>query len=759
MTSDPTIPEGTEPSSAASAPTDGTIPPLRIRALRLIGPHREYNVDFTDESGVARQLSIIAGEISTGKTSILQFIDYCLGASEHPEHDEIVRNVRTARLSIEVREVDQATVGSIDPTGGEGETAHDQASAESQVADASDETANAMVTRYIIERPVGAVSKHGWLLRGDLDDTSDEPAEQLSLDPADPGSLSQFLLRACGLGGLRVKQAPTQAESATSILSFRDVKPLWFLTNRRMDNGDLVLENTPAKTLKLRQVVDYFFGVNDEESSAIAAQIDQLRKDLRASTAAVEALRKFLSDAGISDLATIDGEADRARVELAAARAELTSATSRLAARTDFADGLRVAYRQASDNARQTEVQLRDRQTLLRRLDPLRSQYADDLRKLEMLEESQLLFDPLSLTVCPACQHPFDEQLAIVDGHCSLCRLPFDEAHDHSDAPADAPPEPADDATNGDDDGFSVAREQRSVKRRLSQLKDFIADVTTEARELEVRLADDQLRVTTAQAAIDEATSATLAPFITERDTIAARAAASSARVDELGKVRRMLLQLQQRENHVVQTRSQLNQAVKRQRALEQSRQSRDEMIGELGRRFESTLADLGFPKLDQAMLRRNLVPVVRQRVYDRVGSSGAMTLIALAWQLSLYEETVEHGTGHPGFLLIDSPQKNLRRGSARSTQVTSEEGDDGVGAAIVANSERIVDRIYAHIQEWLAEHPEGQIIIVDNEPPERATEDVVVEYSADPSDPPYGLIDNEDGRVASDPEPPSQQS
>ncbi len=40
------------------------------------------------------------------------------------------------------------------------------------------------------------------------------------------------------------------------------------------------------------------------------------------------------------------------------------------------------------------------------------------------------------------------------------------------------------------------------------------------------------------------------------------------------------------------------------------------------------------------------------------------MTLVALAWQLTIFEEAVESGVGHPGFLLIDSPQKNLRRGS-----------------------------------------------------------------------------------------------
>jgi len=123
---------------------------------------------------------------------------------------------------------------------------------------------------------------------------------------------------------------------------------------------------------------------------------------------------------------------------------------------------------------------------------------------------------------------------------------------------------------------------------------------------------------------------------------------------------------------------------------------------------------------------------------------------------LALFEEAIESGEGHPGFLLIDSPQKNLRRGSLTQpgTEIASRDDkraedtpDGGDDDAIAASSSTIVDRIYVHLSTWLAEHPEAQIIMVDNEPPARAADDVVVEYSADPSNPPYGLIDDEDGR------------
>lgn len=724
--------EGERPGSERpESSVPASLPPLRIRGLRLIGARRNYTIDFTDDEHVARQFAVIAGEISTGKTSILELIDYCLGAKDYPDHEEIIANVRAAHLSIEVREA----VG--DPAEGDGQ---------------DDSPAVYRAVRYIIERPIGSVSKVAWLFQGDLNEIPDLPRRRLSLDPAEPDSLSQFLLGVCGLGGLRVKSAPTQEESSTSILSFRDVMPLWFLTNRRMDNADLVLEKQPPKLLKIRQVVDYFFGVGDEESSEVAEQIESLRNDIRTAEAGIKALRSFLDDAGFGDLESLDEESDRERVQLAEARAELTNASARLTASTAFASQLRDEFGRATAVTRRTEAELRDRQTLLRRLDPLRSQYADDLRKLEMLEESQQLFGSLAVVTCPACFSVLDGPPSVLNGHCSLCHSDLTGASaanadgDEVEGTLEA------DSADGEEPGsaeFSVAREQRSVRRRLEQLKDFIGDVAAEVRQLEDQLEGEQQQVVAAQRALDEATSQTIAPFISERDAIAARVASNGARLDELSRRRRMLQQLAQRENALSQARAGLKQALARQRELEQTRRPRDEMVERLGRRFAATLAALGYPKLDNAYLRKDLIPVVRGKVYHRAGSSGAMTLVALAWQLTIFGEALEAGQGHPGFLLIDSPQKNLRRGSLPQSVVDgSNAGDDGGDDdEIAARSTTIVDRIYEHLKTWLSQHPEAQIIMVDNEPPARAADDVVVEYSADPEKPPYGLIDDEDGR------------
>jgi len=77
---------------------------IRVVRLRLSGVDRNYEVDFRDgrPEGWPRSLSVIAGAFSTGKSSILEFIAYCLGGRNHPQHPEILRRVRSALLEVDL---------------------------------------------------------------------------------------------------------------------------------------------------------------------------------------------------------------------------------------------------------------------------------------------------------------------------------------------------------------------------------------------------------------------------------------------------------------------------------------------------------------------------------------------------------------------------------------------------------------------------------------------------------------------------------
>ena len=69
---------------------------IRINRLVVKGVKKDYQVTFR------KSLNIIAGEISTGKTSILELIDYCFGKKESPGSPELLKKGTAALLEIEI---------------------------------------------------------------------------------------------------------------------------------------------------------------------------------------------------------------------------------------------------------------------------------------------------------------------------------------------------------------------------------------------------------------------------------------------------------------------------------------------------------------------------------------------------------------------------------------------------------------------------------------------------------------------------------
>jgi hypothetical protein len=218
-------------------------------------------------------------------------------------------------------------------------------------------------------------------------------------------------------------------------------------------------------------------------------------------------VREFLIDTGVRSEDDLRDAASRARGRRSLAAERLAETTAQLSASTAFAATTRAAYNTAAQTARELSGRIRERDTFLGRLSTLRAQYADDLHKVELLAESQQLFDALSVTVCPACQNPLPAQVTIADGDCTLCHQPV---------AASVPP--IDDSTsNGSVD---LSRERRNLRKLLRGLNTLTDEVAAEAAELDASLQSTQTALTHAQADLDASTATTVAPFITERDQL-----------------------------------------------------------------------------------------------------------------------------------------------------------------------------------------------------------------------------------------------
>jgi hypothetical protein len=657
------------------------LPGIRIRRLRLVGMERSYDVDFTAEQRV-RNLSVIAGAFSSGKTAVLEFIAYGLGAKRHPRHQEVLRRVRSCLLEVELS----------------GEP-------------------------HVIERSVGEPSKVAFVRRGTLDSRPTSRAESRPIDPPGaPESLSSILLSHCKLEGVQLREAPTNSESRTDPLNFRDLMWLAFLPNERVADKNFLFENDYMRKHKLRQVLDVAFGVHDDRAVELGQRIQELDGRLNRAKAELAAARTFVVEQAPTAL---DGEPTPAVHEhdLADITSQLTELDRRAQAGTEFAAQLRHQHKEAAQTSHRAAAVLRDCETQLQRLMPLRAQYADDLLKLGMLGEAQQIFDPLSVTTCPACLNRLSAPPTADNGRCSLCR------HELTAAEGTLVLGAADTGSQAGDNRVDVAAETRSTKARLKE-------ITTYIDELGASLAALKLRAE--EAAVQEEEAARRAG---RRDVALCLTVPRRPRRPP-SKARQVLRQLEQAER-AVKLREGLAKradAVERHEAqiarlreelarLGDASHDRDRVIAKISGRYGELLRVWRYPKVSTPFIKTDLTPFVRGEPYQEA-SSGARTLLTLAWQLAVFEIAVEAGAAHPGFLMIDSPQKNL--------------GHGGTLDAVIADAVAI-DDFYHHLSLWLAERgSRAQLIVADNSPPPLVESSVVVRYSRNEDRPPYGLIEDE---------------
>ncbi|CAN7379931.1 hypothetical protein LJR044_002306 [Microbacterium foliorum] len=673
----PTPPAAEDP--ADSAPVRG----IRIRRLRLLGITKPYDVDFFDEThAILRPLGIIAGRTNTGKTAVLRFIDYAMGAWDYPSHSEVQRQVRAVLLEIQT------------PDG-----------------------------IFTLERALGG--KNVTLYPSPIDELSEVTGVRHVVEPiSDPDSISQWLLATVGLQDVNLKEAPTKDDSGTDRLSFRDLMWLCLYYNERVGSQQLLHTGNYMKELKLRQVVDAIFGVHDNDQADLARRVRDAQTALEFQRRSIESLQEFVEQQEPKAIEALQIEAEDLDKEFAEVTTALNQLDARERAASDFATQLRQRHANLTTVATAADALVRDRVSLIDRFASLRAQYADDVRKLTLLVEAGSVFNELNVTICPVCFNPLPQQEIRSDGTCSLCHQPVKpEGEEGTDA-----------STRASADAELAKRELRAANRRYKELDDYWQRLNEELPRLRERALHAAEAESTASTELDNATRTAVSPFLGERTELERRRQATLVLRNKVTNGMKLHTGLQARLTSYDIARRNLETLRKEQRETK-DRPDRSTVISSVSARYSTILHEINYPKVDEPgvlppYLDDKLVPYVRGQHFKEA-SSGGQVLVTLAWMLAVFETAYESNHAHPGFLMIDTPQKNLG-GLA----------DDAEFADI-----HLVERFYNHVEAWLAAAGQGaQIVIVDNTPPIAVDPHIVVRYTRDPATAPFGLIDNETG-------------
>lgn len=321
-----------------------------LRELTVTGPGMaDAAVVFADG------LNVISGPSDTGKSYILQCIDFALGAGRPPRPIDAAAGYTAVRLTIEGRADGRLRTLTRSLTGG----------------------ASTLVTPEGESRNLRAKHKDG-----------------------DVGTTSGYLLDLSGLTGLKVR---TDQSGTTRGLSFRDIAPLIVI-----DEQAVITEASPVRGRRqdAETVEHRIFRLilTGEDDSAVVAEAKPAHLRLRQSGQA-DLLEQLLKDVRAERGTAIAFVEDLAAAErrLAHLDDQVLRAGDALDAEQQAAAVMEERRRPAWTQLRQTESRLQVLRELQIRFELLRQQYQSDLRRLEATAEAGGRLEELAEARCLVC--------------------------------------------------------------------------------------------------------------------------------------------------------------------------------------------------------------------------------------------------------------------------------------------------------------------------------------------------------------------
>ncbi|EGP5032279.1 hypothetical protein E5K30_002158 [Enterococcus faecium] len=156
---------------------------------------------------------------------------------------------------------------------------------------------------------------------------------------------------------------------------------------------------------------------------------------------------------------------------------------------------------------------------------------------------------------------------------------------------------------------------------------------------------------------------------------------------------------------------------------------NKTDVITMLNVKFNEILEKFHFPKLSNAYIDpKKYIPYIRGRKYNDLGSLGAVTLLTVAYYLTILVEasSKEINSNHLNLLMIDTPSKNLGV-SSKSTEFQDEEIFKSIISYFVELDKNMSSEI--------------QLIVINNGYPDiLPTKNIIKEFSSDGNS---GLIDD----------------
>ena len=324
---------------------------LKIESLVLVGTRKNYSVKFHDG------FNLISGHTSTGKTSILEMIDYALGAQSHKSYIEIGNSCSHVELIVVI----------------------------------GDEKFKIRRELFNFKAPVV------------IEDWREDKNKFLFYNryeidvPSNPKSLSAFLIEKLGLANITI---------SGQTFSFRDLFKYCYIKQTEIDNEDILGEKVWTKDFKRKATFEIIFNIYDNALEEYKRALEERKQEAHDLALQITGIQNFLKTVDIVDSEACKELEKSIRKEIAELSAQLTELKKGKGNISSEAIALRRRIEEIKSKISDLDEKHRDQEQYLKKLRLLYNQYLSEVDKKELAIQGYLTFNQYEFLLCPNCLRP-----------------------------------------------------------------------------------------------------------------------------------------------------------------------------------------------------------------------------------------------------------------------------------------------------------------------------------------------------------------
>ena len=507
----------------------------------------------------------------------------------------------------------------------------------------------------------------------------------------DGNTYANWLLARLDLPRIEVPSAPTRPDSDTTPVSIKDYLLYSYLAQDEL-GFSVFGHRDPYKNIKRKYVFDITYGFYDLGTAQIQEKLRDVQSRLREVQARHELFDTFFEGTPLDNRVRIERELREVNVELddvEASALDIASVPHESVDTAQLQNEILTVERRLGELLMEIEAEQRSLDNLADLVNQLEAQSG----KLTRSIVSHKHLTDLDFVVCPRCGAEVGSERASSPDVCYVCLQ-----------------EPSLEFSRE-----ILVSEQETVEQQLKEGQELLSEREKRLERLRAERETAGRQLTAKRLELDFQTKSYVSQEATKIASTAARRAQLMARGEKLREYLDVLAKID--DAHRVAARlTEEKEELEQQLAatMDETRESQFK-VSHLRRRFNELLEQLRPPQFGEQELSdintNTYLPVYRGRAFSEVSSPGLATLINVSHALAHHVTSVELKLNLPQILIIDGLSEHL--------------GQEGL------DPERLT-ATYDLLIQTSKEHPEIQVIVVDNEVPERARSFVRLELSED---------------------------